>query len=147
MSSKRTPPQAWFRNPTENAVIRNFERSERKSAKQYEPPKVYICSPFKGDTERNVKNAIRYCRFAVEQGKFPICPHAYLPQFMDDNNPSERELALSFGVRLLYGCKEIWVFGSKISDGMKQEIIVAEKRGIKIRRFNEDLTEVFIDAI
>jgi len=139
MASKRTPPQAWFRNPTEQAAIRNVTLQEQKKSA---PPKVYIASPFKGDTVTNVANALKYCRFAVESGYFPIAPHAYLPLFMDDDNPAERELALSFGIRLLHGCKAIWVFGNYISEGMKQEIRTAEKLGIKIKHFNEFMEEL-----
>lgn len=40
-------------------------------------PKIYICSPFRGDTEVNTQNAISYCRFAVKQGYFPIAPHIW----------------------------------------------------------------------
>ena len=123
-------------------VIRQ-ENEERRKSKQKSVPKVYICSPFRGDTEKNTANILRYCRFAVEQGYFPIAPHAYLPRFMDDDNPSERELALSFGIRLLGGCKELWIFGGEITEGMKREIIAAEKCGIKvIKFFNENLQEV-----
>jgi len=145
MASKRTPPQAWFRDPTVEAAIRNEtirEREAKRRNHQTEHPKVYICSPYKGDTEVNVQNALRYCRFAVEQGYFPIAPHCYLPRFMDDGDPEERKLALSFGLRLLYGCAELWVFGDKISEGMKLEILAAKQRNIRIRLFSQGLTEV-----
>lgn len=147
MSTKRTPPQHWFSNPTETAAIRNSERQERQAVIKA-TPKIYICSPYKGDTEKNTSNAIHYCRFAVEQGKFPIAPHCYLPQFMNDNNPAERELALSFGIRLLHGCRELWIFTESpcdrnhISEGMKQEIKEAKRLGIPIRRFNTKCEEV-----
>jgi len=138
------------KNPTLNAsgckdmtayeALRNVAREEKQKCSEtpaYE--KVYICSPFAGDTEVNVENALKYCRFAVRQGKFPIAPHCYLPRFMDDDNPDERALALSFGIRLLYGCRELWIFGSHISAGMKQEITAAKQRGIQIKNFNEKM--------
>jgi hypothetical protein len=138
MSTKRTPPQAWFRNPTENEVLWRENCRQR----QAEPPKIYICSPFKGDTETNVKNALRYCRFTLNKGKLPIAPHCYFPQFMDDNNASERQLALAFGLRLMYGCKAVWVFGERISEGMKLEIETAKERNIPIKYFDNDCREV-----
>jgi hypothetical protein len=125
-------------------AMSEISRDERqKSGKTPEPPKVYICSPFRGSVESNVKNALWYCRFALEQGKFPIAPHCYFPQFMDDNNPTERELALSFGLRLLYECRELWIFGNVITDGMKREIFAAKWRNIKIKRFDESMEEIF----
>jgi len=61
---------------------------------------------------------------------------------MNDDNPAERRLALSFGLRLLNDCQELWVFGSRISEGMKREIVTARRRGIKIKRFNVNKEEV-----
>ncbi len=69
-------------------------------------PRIYISSPLRGDTARNTAKAIHYCRFALKRGKFPIAPHIWLPRFMDDADPGERELALSFGERLLCGCRD-----------------------------------------
>jgi len=121
-------------------AIQNTSRQERRDADiKTETPKVYICSPFAGETEANVGKALKYCRFALQKGKFPIAPHCYLPRFMDDENPTERELALSFGLRLLNDCRELWIFGSRISEGMKREILAAKWRGIRIRQFNEDM--------
>ena len=56
--------------------------------------KVYICSPCRGDYENNIQRAKEYSRAAVEKGVIPVTPHIYLTQFMDDNVPEERELAL-----------------------------------------------------
>jgi hypothetical protein len=147
MSTKRTPPQAWFRNPTEEAVIRKItleEYRKRHPLTICPPPKVYICSPFAGDTEGNVAKALKYCRFALNEGKFPIAPHCYLPRFMDDNDRKERELAISFGIRLLDDCTELWAFGDRISDGMSREIDYAIDHKITIRRFTENMEEVQI---
>lgn len=61
--------------------------------------KVYICSPCRGDYENNIQRAKEYSRAAVEKGVIPVTPHIYLTQFMDDNVPEERELALKKGAR------------------------------------------------
>jgi len=134
-----------YYDPTAFEAICRTSRDERKrkDKPKREPPRVYIASPYKGDTETNVQNALRYCRFAVEQGYFPLAPHCYLPRFMDDDNPSERELALSFGLRLLNSCKELWVFGERISEGMRREIAEARKLGIHIRHFVNKCEEAF----
>lgn len=141
------------KNPTLNAsgckdmtaykAIKNVIRQERRTAGiKKGAPMVYICSPFAGDTETNVANALRYCRFAVGKGMFPIAPHCYLPRFMDDGVPAERELALFFGIRLLYDCRELWIFGTRISEGMNREIRAAKQRGIKIKQFTEEMEAV-----
>ena len=105
-------------------------------------PIVYICSPLSGAVEKNQENAKRYCRFAVDAGFIPLAPHIYLPQFMDDNNPTERDLALFMDIVLLSKCAELWVFGETISKGMSIEIERAKRKGQPIRYFTEDLKEV-----
>jgi len=75
-----------------------------------------------------------------EKGK--KAPHCYLPRFMDDDDPAERELGLSFGLRLLCECRELWRFGARVSDGMKREIDAARQRRIKIRHFTDNCEEV-----
>lgn len=95
--------------------------------------KVYICSPYCGDIETNVQNARKYCRAAVEQGCLPIAPHLLFPQFMNDDNPSERRAAIKMGIDLISVCAEIWVFGlDHPTEGMSAEIQQANSRNIPV---------------
>ena len=127
-------------DPTAFAAIGNADRNKRKVTKS---PKVYICSPFRGDVETNATNAIKYCRFALKHGKFPIATHIWFPLFMDDDNHEERQLALKIGLWLLIQCGEVWVFGEKISEGMASEIKAAKKQGKQIKYFNESMEDIF----
>lgn len=102
-------------------------------------PLVYICSPFSGDIEGNIKKAREYSRFAVAQGAIPLAPHLLLPQFMSEQ--TERELAMFMDMVLLGRCEEIWVFGKQISNGMAAEIEKAKQNNMKIRYFTDDLKE------
>lgn len=104
-------------------------------------PLVYICSPLSGDIPGNTEKARRYCRFALKRGQIPLAPHLMFPQFMDDSNSDERELALFMDIVLLGKCEELWVFGDVISAGMKAEIDVAKKRRQTIRYFSDDCVE------
>lgn len=104
-------------------------------------PIVYICSPYAGDIETNVVAARRYSRFAVEKGYIPIAPHLLFPQFLNDSDPNERELGLFFGNAIMSKCSEIWVFGSKISNGMAAEIKRARWKKYCLRYFTEELEE------
>jgi len=104
-------------------------------------PLVYICSPYAGDIETNVNNTRRFCRFALKKNTIPLAPHLLFPQFIDDDNPSEREVAMYMNMVLLGKCNELWVFGSTISKGMKKEIDKAKKRKQLIRYFNDNLQE------
>ena len=105
-------------------------------------PMVYVCSPYSGDTQYNTAQAKKYSRFAYEQGAIPMTPHLLYPQFMCDENPAERSDAMHFNYVLLGNCSELWVFGSRVSEGMAHEISVAKKIKQTIRWFNESCEEV-----
>lgn len=93
---------------------------------------VYVCSPYRGDTERNVTYAKELTRAVLEYGYTPITPHLYLTQALNDEIPKERELGLLAGQELLKHCEYIligWRYG--ISDGMQQEIMIAREVGLK----------------
>ncbi len=96
--------------------------------------KIYVCSPYSGDTDLNIKNAIEYTRVVIDSGNAPIAPHLYITRVLDDAIPRDRESGTKIGIELLLVCDEIWVFGENISQGMRREIEVAEKEGIKIVR-------------
>ena len=131
-----------YYSPTEHEAIKRIERQEKaERRKEKYRPLVYICSPFSGKVKKNKRNARKYCRFALEQHTIPFAPHLLFPQFMDDSSPEERQLAMFMNMIMLGRCEELWVFGDKISAGMKQEIHKAERRRMKIRYFTEDLEE------
>ena len=97
---------------------------------------VYICSPCRGDYEKNIAKARAYCRVIVTfyPDVIPIAPHLYFTQFLDDGKPNERSLGMEDGLALLDICDEIWVFGpDNPSEGMKAEIDYAHKNGIPLR--------------
>ena len=97
---------------------------------------VYICSPCRGDYEKNIREARGYCQVVMKNypDVIPIAPHVYFTQFLDDTNPTERSLGMEAGLALLDMCDEIWVYGlTNPSEGMQAEIEYALKNGIKIR--------------
>lgn len=99
-------------------------------------PIVYICSPYSGDVEKNVKKAQAYSRLAVDRGCVPLTPHLFLPAFISEE--TERETALAAGLKLLSVCREIWVCGGTVSSGMRNEIKHAKALGIPIRAIKEE---------
>ena len=109
-----------YPDPTAGEALSRIAANEKQSLRAFRPI-VYICSPFSGDVETNVANARRYSRYAVDKGYIPIAPHLLFPQFLDDDNPDERELGLFFGNALMSKCAEVWVFGSRISSGMEAD--------------------------
>ena len=128
-----------YYDPTAYEALSRIEREERKANYR---PLVYICSPYSGNVDFNVTNARIYCKYAVDNKCIPIAPHLLFPQFMNDEEPTDRELAMFMNMVLLSKCEELWVFGNTISQGMGQEIAKAEKRRMKIRYFDYELKEV-----
>lgn len=88
-----------YYDPTAYEAMFTVEKEER--ALRAFRPIVYICSPYAGEIEKNVKAAQEYSRFAVEKGYIPIAPHLLFPQFLNDANPKERQLGLFFGNALM----------------------------------------------
>lgn len=130
-----TPFEA-YKSIKEEPAMKPVSRKRKQAFR----PLVYICSPYAGDVKANTAQARTYCRFAVEQGTIPIASHLLFPQFMDDDNKAQRDLALFMATVLLTKCHEVWVFGKKISSGMAMEIYKAECRQMPIRYFNTDCT-------
>ncbi|HCC60019.1 MAG: DUF4406 domain-containing protein [Candidatus Staskawiczbacteria bacterium RIFOXYC1_FULL_37_43] len=95
--------------------------------------KIYICSPLSGNIEENIEKAKEHCRDVSLKGFLPIASHIYFTQFLDDNNSEERDIGMEMGLELLKLCDEVWVFGDKISEGMKKEIQFAKKLNIEIK--------------
>ncbi len=119
-----------YADPVPYAALSNMDRRYM--------PIVYICSPYSGDTAWNTKKARGYSRFAVDRGAIPLVPHLLLPQFLDE--ASKRELAMFMDIAILSKCKELWVFDNP-TVGMQQEIAYAERKGMRIRYFTEDMKE------
>ena len=139
MSINKFNSEGYY-DPTAYEALSNIEKEER--ALRAFRPIVYICSPFSGEVIKNVKAAQRYSRFAVKLGYIPIAPHLLFPQFLSDAILAERQLGLFFGNVLMSKCAEVWVFGSTISAGMKDEIKQAKWKEYRLRYFSEDCEEV-----
>lgn len=129
-------------SPTEHEAFTRLEKEEKAARKAAAfRPIVYICSTYSGDAERNIENAKKYSRFAVDRHCLPITPHIYFTQFMDDCIPEERDTAMFMNRVLMSKCAELWVFGDNISAGMKAEIDRAKCKHMKIRYFTEEMEE------
>ena len=102
---------------------------------------VFICSPYAGDIQGNTMRAKRYGRFAVSKNTIPVIPILMYPQFLEDDDPDDRKLGLEMGLVLLERCREVWVFGERISNGMREEIDKAKKLQKVIKYFTIDCRE------
>ncbi len=95
---------------------------------------VYIASPYAGDIENNIRFAKAACRLAMEEGSTPVAAHLLYPQMLDDSIPEQRELGIRMGLKLLEACSELWLCGSRVSDGMQEELKAAWRHRVPVRR-------------
>ena len=108
-----------------------FGRKQRRPDR----PLIFVCSPYRGDTETNTQNARRYCRLVMEQGGIPFAPHLLFTQFLDEENVAERRQGLRMGMEMLKLCGELWAFGEP-TEGMRLEITQARRLGIPVCRLD-----------
>jgi len=89
-------------------------------------PPAYICSPFAASTPakqaQHVLWARALARLAWEHGFWPVAPHLYAPQFLDDTDPAERAQGLAWGLQQLAACPVVYVLDVPPSPGMRQEL-------------------------
>lgn len=100
--------------------------------------KVFICSPYRGNVEKNLTDARKHARMAAICGYCPVVSHLVFPQFLNDSNPEERILGITLGVELMKVCDEVWIFGNKITNGMEYELEQAKQMGIPVRMYDND---------
>mgnify|MGYP003377794191 CR=1 FL=1 len=88
---------------------------------------VYISSPLREDVEQNIQRARDDCAYAASCGVIPLAPHTIFTQYLDDEQPEQREQGLAMGRDLMWRCDDLWVVGSTISSGMREEIELAKR--------------------
>lgn len=106
---------------------------------------IYICSPLRpvstdpilraNELIDNLKLAKDACTFAALRGCDPVAPHLFYPQFLDDNDPTERALGMELGLKALRSCDELWIITPRIISSMSTEIKEAQKCGIPVLVF------------
>ena len=93
---------------------------------------VYLCSPYRGDYETNIRLAKQYCKNALESGVVAFAPHLYFAQFYPDTIPEQRKAGLEMGLNMLEKSDELWVMGKIHSEGMRGEINFAKEHNIPV---------------
>jgi len=83
--------------------------------------KIFICSPLRGDIEKNQNNAKKYAREVSLSGNLPIVPHIYFTLFLNEIDEKERLRGIESGIALMDICDEMYVYGDPTT-GMKIEI-------------------------
>ena len=134
-----------YADPTAGAaigkVMKEYKQEQKDTWRRREKIKsrsrVYVVSKYAGDTQANVKAAIRCCRYVIANNKIPISSHLMYPAILRDAVPAEREMGTMFGLALLAMCDEVWCFGKEHSPGMQVELQEARRLGKDIHFFEE----------
>jgi hypothetical protein len=109
--------------------------------------KVFICSPYRGEVEKNTKIAREFGRLAAKCDYVPVIPHLVFPQFLDDNDPEERILGITLGAELLKVCDMMWVVGDRVTKGMQFEIETAKKLKLPVRLYDKKANRIYPDTL
>lgn len=95
--------------------------------------RVFLASPYRGDTKRNVAYA-RACAYdCVQRGESPLVPHLSFTQFLDDGIEADRNAGMEAGIAWLNVCETLAVYVDLgISSGMHAETMQAKLLGIPV---------------
>ena len=84
--------------------------------------KVFICTPYRGDIEKNKDLAKKISRMATVCEYVPVAPQLMFPGFLNDNDPQQRIAELVLCAELLKVCDMLWIIGNEITKGMRYMI-------------------------
>ena len=95
---------------------------------------VFIAHPIKGDIEGNMKKALQICEDVHSKEIIPIAPYLVSLRYLDDTVIEDRELGIEANVECFNRkyLDELWLFGDRISSGMREEVLLAKKLGIPV---------------
>jgi len=96
---------------------------------------VFIAHPISGDIKGNVVKVLAICEKIHSKEIIPVAPYLVSLQYLDDEIIEDRKLGIAANLecfRRKY-IDELWLYGDRISKGMKQEIKLALKLRISIK--------------
>lgn len=98
--------------------------------------RIFICHPIKGDIPGNVKKVCDIIKHiaTTQPDTVPIAPYITYLQALDDNDPRQRAIGLSYCLSYIdpRHIDELHVYGDTISEGMLGEIKKAERLKIPV---------------
>ena len=105
------------------------------------PKIVFLAHSINGDIEGNIKRILALCKKIHSEEIIPCIPYIARLQYLDDALGKERNLRMAankeyFDRNLI---DEVWLCGPTISNGMKAEIGLAQKKGIPVHCYNPEL--------
>lgn len=95
---------------------------------------VFIGHPVGGDIEGNIKKILTICADVHKKGTIPVAPYLVSLQYLDDTVSEDRILGMEANFECFHRgyIDELWLYGDRISEGMKREIELAKSLGIPV---------------
>ena len=120
-----------------NRCIKNATANVRRGNQE----KVFLCFNIRKGKIINQSVAMEYCRFAKDRGYLPIAPFLMFKGVFDTQIKDELEELNNIAAGYLAQCSEVWAIGDGSTRVMKNQIQQANKLGILVRYFNDDMEE------
>lgn len=96
---------------------------------------VFVGHPVAGDIEGNVKRVLKICEDIHRGGEaVPVAPYLVSLQYLKDELVEDRQLGIEANLecfRRKY-VDELWLYGDRISSGMRAEIALARELNIPV---------------
>lgn len=95
---------------------------------------VFIAHPIGGDVHGNVQKVLSICKQIHSSTLIPVAPYIASVQYLEDGNGYERALGVAGNMETLRRgyVDEVWLYGDRISYGMKEEVLLALELGIPV---------------
>ena len=95
---------------------------------------VFIAHPIAGDIQNNVKKVIQICSEVHDKNIIPVAPYLVSLQYLNDEVHEDRRLGVDANLECFHRkyIDELWLYGDRISSGMKEEVLLAQQLGIPI---------------
>ena len=91
--------------------------------------------PLEGETiESNVKKVLAICAAVHCAEMIPVAPYLVSVQYLNDHVDEERELGIKANRECFFRkfIDEIWLYGDRISAGMREEVLLGRQHGIPV---------------
>lgn len=108
--------------------------------------RVFVCSPLRprgGMTVRaNIERARYIATRVLARGDAPFVPHLLYPQFLDEDDPVQRDQGITAGCCWMADAHLVVVdAASGISEGMEHELAEARARSVPVMSLSDYLRE------
>lgn len=107
---------------------------------------VYIAHPIKGDIKGNMEKVLAICAQTHSLDTIPVAPYLVSLAYVNDDIKEDRYRGMLANFECLKRgyVDEVWLYGERISSGMREEVELAISLGIPVTPKTEETTKEFL---